>query len=433
MIYLFDNNENLIHILPRSKVINAVQTYEINKTISIECELVQNEYSLINQAEYIGHFYQNDFYMYKIIRNNIESVSTISGVHIVFDELKSNGYIRDIRPKNLTASVALGKILEGSRWEVGKVYSDKLGTSNWYDKSRLDALSDYLENWPVELGYRIDFDGRRIRGRYVDIYDSIGDDTGIRLVYGSNVLSVSAETSKANIYTALIGRGKGEEKTDEYGNTTGGFGRRIDFKDIVWSRTEGKPVDKPKGQEYVEIKEATEKFGFSNGSPRVKVEIFENCTDPTELLELTYKKLLEISRPQVTFKTTVEKIGNVNIGDFVNIIRRDLDLFYKARVFKIERNLVENGLSEITLGDYIATNAEKYRSEIKGKLDASDNAVNNIRSTVGEALSGINTRLEGVQKEATDKFNKVFSDLKNGLELQYYNDKAFNYELSDSN
>lgn len=422
MIYLFDKEENLIHIIPRKDVIDAVQPLEINKTISLECELRSNKYDFINKAEYVGHFYDNTFYMYRILRINISSTTVLTGVHIVFDELKSNGYIRDIRPKNMTASIALSKILDGTRWQIGRVQSDVIGSSNWYDKSKLEALSDYLEHWNVELDYRIDFDGSKIRGRYVDIYDKMGDDTGLRLVYGSNALEVKAETSKSEVYTALIGRGKGEEKVDETGQATGGYGRRINFKEVEWSVSNGKPVDKPLRQEFVENKEATKMFGFSDGKPRIKVEVFENCTDPAELLELTYQKLLTVSRPLVTFTTSVHKIGNVNLGDRVNIIRRDLNMFYKARIFKIERNLLENSLSKIELGDYIASNSEKHRTEIIGKLDASNSAIASLGNSI-----------EGLKNDSTNKINKLLEDLKNGLELQYYNDKAYNYELSDGN
>ena len=43
---------------------------------------------------------------------------------------------------------------------------------------------------------------------------------------------------------------------------TGGYGRRISFKDVEWRRTSGQPVDKPVGQEYVEIPAMTKVHGF---------------------------------------------------------------------------------------------------------------------------------------------------------------------------
>lgn len=448
MIYLFDNKENLIHIVPRSELRDAIQTIELNKSLSLDLEFKNINFDLINGCEYVGHFYEDVFYMYRIIRNDMSDTNTIKGTHIVFDELKSNGYIRDKRPNKTSAALALGAILDGTRWQVGTVQSNNIGTSNWYDISKLDALSDLISKWNVELDYRIIFDGQKITARYIDVYNRLGSYTGKRFVYGTNMLDITAETSKANIYTALIGRGKGEEKIDESGEVTGGYGRRIQFTDVVWSKSKGDPVDKPSGQEYVEIPERTAQFGFSNGQPRTKVIIFEDCTDPNELLKLTYAELEKISRPQVTFKTTIHKSSNFYVGDTVNIIRRDLNLFYEARVFKIERNLLNNDLSVVELGDYIPTNAEKHSKDIKNRLDSANNAIDNakinldvkvneLKNDIDEKVNQVNANTSGkideVKNEIGTKVNELLEDLKNGLELQYYNDAAFNYELSIGN
>lgn len=416
MIYLFDNKENLIKVVRKSDVLDAVQTMEINKTITLDCSFKADFTDEMNSAEYVGHYYKDVFYMYRIINvGRSNSVYTMQAIHVVFEELKAYGYIRDLRPSDMSVGQALIKLLDGSRWSVGIVESEKVGSSNWYDLSRFEALADLISKWDVELDYRIGFDGYRILNRYIDVYDKLGHDTGRRFVYGTNALTITSETTKASVYTALIGRGKGEEKTDENGEATGGYGRRINFADVEWSVVKGDPVDKPLGQEYVELQEATKAYGFSDGVARTKIEVFEDCDDKEELLRLTYQALVNYARPLVTFSATVEKIGSVQLGDTVRIIRRDYNLFYTARIFKIERNLINDMLTKVELGDYIPSNSEKNRVETKNKLEAASSAIQQMKV------------------ETESKVNKLLSDIKSGIELQYFNDQGFNYELANNN
>jgi hypothetical protein len=174
----------------------------------------------------------------------------------------------------------------------------------------------------------------------------MSSDKGKRFSYGSKLLSVVKEKDSAELYTALVGRGKGEEVGD-------GYGRRIGFEGVEWSVVNGDPVDKPLGQEFVELPEMTALYGFPDGEPRTNVAIFEDTEDETLLLQQTYEQLVNASRPQVQFKATVQLIGDVELGETVSIIRHDLNFKYKTRVFKIKRDLVNNKRTEVELGDRI--------------------------------------------------------------------------------
>lgn len=418
VLYLFDVSEKLIGVINSSKIVYAVQTEILNNLVSLDVELKDIEYEIVKNAEYIGHFdYMNKdtFCMYRIADNNTTDRTLIKAVHIVFDELKAYGYIRDKRPSKMLCSQALEIILDGSRWEVGHVNSTSIGSTNWYDSTRLDALSDFISKWNVELVYRVEFDGQKITGRYIDIYNQAGRDTGLRLVYGSSAIDIKAEENKSNIYTALIGRGKGEEKFDESGQATGGFGRKIDFKDVVWSKSKGDPLDKPLGQEYIELPSMSKLYGYSDGTAKTRIAEFGECTDKKELLKLTYNELVSVSRPRVTFEAVVYKIGNVGIGDKVRIIRRDLDLFYTARAFKIERNLLDNRLTKITLGDYIQTSTEKQRRA---------NA---------EKLRGIEQALRDFKEASIKNQASYIKRLQEAITKSYLNEDGYNYELKAGN
>lgn len=415
MLYLFDNKEELVKIIPNKDVVSAEQTMELKKVISLDVEVRGIDTEELKKAEYIGHFRKDIFYLYKILRVRTNITTTIKAVHVAFDELKSNGYIRDKRPTNTTASIALSIALEGTRWEVGTVATNKVASSNWYDKTHLEALTDILNKWDVEISFRILFDGQKIFKRYVDISGKLGTDTGTRIVYGTNTAEVIAETNRSSIYTAIIGRGKGEQKLDEEGEATGGYGRRINFKEIEWSLENGDPLGKPLGEEILIDPIATKQFGFG-GQPRTKIEVFGDCTDPRELLELSYKRLMQINRPLVSFKSTVNKLENdLDLGDTVSIIRRDLNLFYKTRVYKLVVNLLDNAETKVYLGDYIASNTEKQQIEANQKI------------------TDVTNKVEEVEEEIGLKVDGLLTDLKEGIELSYFNDNAYNYELGNDN
>ncbi|MHC5848273.1 phage tail spike protein, partial [Streptococcus pyogenes] len=81
----------------------------------------------------------------------------------------------------------------------------------------------------------------------------------------SNLLKVVYEESTDDIVTCLIGRGKGEEIQHEEAEPKDveghlpqeerrqGYGRRIEFTDVVWSVEKGDPIDKPAGQNFVAL------------------------------------------------------------------------------------------------------------------------------------------------------------------------------------
>ena len=349
-LFLFNNDEKLIGTV---SPLEGIQNEEINKIQTIECTTVYSE--LIEKASYIGHKDYSDnriFHLYKI--DHIIKTSTtdvkIVGVHIFFDDMESDGYIKDFRPTNREVVGVLTTILDGSRWQLGTVNIQRRYTGNFYYVTRKEALSKLIEATQIEIKPRLEFSRGKITGRYLDVFTRLGARNGKVFVHGRDLLTVSEKKSQGAIYTAVVGRGKGEE-TD-----TGGYGRRISFKDVEWRRTSGQPVDKPVGQEYVEIPAMTKLYGFEKGTkPRIKIVEFQDETDKEKLLRLSYEWLEKNSRMQVEYSAKVLNVGNLELGDTVGIFNPKLGIKYETRVFKVKRNLVDNKLTEFGIGDKVTT------------------------------------------------------------------------------
>lgn len=349
-LFLFNNDEKLIGTV---SPLEGIQNEEINKIQTIECTVVYSE--LIEKASYIGHKDYSDnriFHLYKI--DHVTKTSTtdvkIVGVHTFFDDMESDGYVKDFRPTNRELVGVLTTILDGSRWQLGTVNIQRRYTGNFYYVTRKEAISKLIEATQIEIKPRLEFSRGKITGRYLDVFTRLGGRNGKVFVHGRDLLTVSEKKSQGAIYTAVVGRGKGEE-TD-----TGGYGRRISFKDVEWRRTSGQPVDKPVGQEYVEIPAMTKLYGFEKGTkPRIKIVEFQDETDKEKLLRLSYEWLEKNSRMQVEYSAKVLNVGNLELGDTVGIFNPKLGIKYETRVFKVKRNLVDNKLTEFGIGDKVTT------------------------------------------------------------------------------
>ena len=349
-LFLFNNDEKLIGTV---SPLEGIQNEEINKIQTIECTVVYSE--LIEKASYIGHKDYSDnriFHLYKI--DHVTKTSTtdvrIVGVHTFFDDMESDGYVKDFRPTNRELVGVLTTILDGSRWQLGTVNIQRKYTGNFYYVTRKEAISKLIEATQIEIKPRLEFSRGKITGRYLDVFTRLGARNGKVFVHGRDLLTVSEKKSQGAIYTAVVGRGKGEE-TD-----TGGYGRRISFKDVEWRRTSGQPVDKPVGQEYVEIPAMTKLYGFEKGTkPRIKIVEFQDETDKEKLLRLSYEWLEKNSRMQVEYSAKVLNVGNLELGDTVGIFNPKLGIKYETRVFKVKRNLVDNKLTEFGIGDKVTT------------------------------------------------------------------------------
>lgn len=417
MLYLFNKNEVLIHELSSNMLASLVQVEELNKLMTLEFSVFAKYKNLMEDCEYVAHKDMenpNRVQMYRVVSSESDDYQVnYEAVHIIFDELKSYGYIREKRPDDVKATAALDIVLAGSRRVVGSVDDSPLKSLDFYDSTRLEALSQIISTYRMDLSFYLSFDGSKISGRYVNLQNFRGEDTGERFVYGSNALEVVRELDKSEVYTRLIPRGKGEEKFDEEGNSTGGYGRRIQITDVDRKANEEVPIDKPKGQEYLELTDMTEKFGFSDGEPRTVVKVFEDITDPVELLKEGYAYLVTCSRPLVQFKTKVYKKSRTNVGDIVRVIRKDLDIYYRTRIYKAKRDLLAESV-EVEFGDkLVTTQAEREKDIYKGLND-----LNNAIAESREAVSENNSYIRGIQDELT-----------RGM----FNEDGYNYELKAGN
>lgn len=363
-MFLFDRNQKVKRWLVDRDFIEAKMVEQINAADQLTFSVPLNKrlpssyfYAAIPQPRGSGYL------LFKIVTEKVSSDQIeYTAVESAYDELKSYHYIKDVRPENWKAGELLQTALEGTRWQVGQTYDSGTFSTNFYYISTLEAIQKIVELCGLEVTFEITLNPKthQIEHRLVNLYAQQGQRTGKRFEYGSNLLTVEREESAENLITALIGRGKGEAVYHEDNTaeeTPDGYGRRINFADVVWSKENGNPTDKPAGQEYVEDVDATAKYGFDDGKPRIGIEIFEDITDPAELLKATWSALQTLKRPQASFRASVMDVGDLGLGDTVAIVRHDIKIEYFTRVYKVTHNLLDERQNTIELGDDFSGNS----------------------------------------------------------------------------
>ncbi|WP_429949402.1 hypothetical protein IGJ55_002077 [Enterococcus sp. AZ170] len=366
-VYFFDDRQRFIRMVTKKFLTQNIQEKEIT---SDKSELLNDKLTVsvvfdkgIEEAAYMA-VKENDgtFSLYSIINSGDENNRNhFVGINFAVKELE--GFIvKDIRPQKKPISVVASQIMNATdgEWRVGYAKPNlPIITDTFYYLSVKDALKQ-LQTHGCEILFKCKIENNKITDKYIEIYDEIGSASNKRFVYGSTALSVVKEQDRSEIYTSLIGRGKGEEVGD-------GYGRRLEFAGIEWKTTANKPVNKPKDQNWIELSEMTEKYGIplKNGKMRKRegVVVFEDIEDAEELLLNTYNALIEMSRPLIQFKTEV--ISGDEIGNTIQVHRYDRDYHYRARIFSVVIDRLTGKVNSDIGDNLIKKSSIKTSSDLK--------------------------------------------------------------------
>lgn len=368
-IYFLDDKQKLLKVFGESKIIESIQAKEItpdkselmNDTLSVS---VIDDDKIRDAAFMAVRENGSSFSMYKITADSDpRGRLNFSGVNFAVDELSAY-IVTDMRPKDKSFKQVAEQILgyTNGEWRVGFVDSTLPALSGtFYYLSVRDALKQ-LQTFGCEILFKCTITGNKVTDKWIEIYKQIGKVSNKRFVYGSNALEVVRQRDRSQLYTSIIGRGKGEEVGD-------GYGRRIEFTNVEWKKSKGDPLDKPKGQNWLEYPEMTALYGIpmKNGSKRKRetVLILEDIEDPAELLQATYENLVEYSRPLIQFKTSI--LGGDAIGNIVPIHRSDKGYHYKTRVFSMKLDRV-TGKVECGLGDNLNSSSTRQAASIQNSV-----------------------------------------------------------------
>lgn len=256
-----------------------------------------------------------------------------------------------------TPAQAIAKALEGTRWSVGQC-DEGSGEYSVYHQSSLASVKDIAEAYKMEVEPVIELsaDGNSIAKRSVCLVKRLGRaSTALRLDYGSGLSGIDRVLSADDVVTRLYCYGKGVQTTDDDGNATGGYSRKITFADING------------GKEYIQDDSLLEVWGVPgpDGSLVHTEGIFEDgdCEDKATLLVEGRAALAERSKPIVSYEGTVEALGRAgfdanacDLGDNLQMVDTTFPkpLRLSGRVLEIVEDLLGDGSpSSVKVGNVI--------------------------------------------------------------------------------
>lgn len=284
------------------------------------------------------------------------------------------------RGSNDTPSQALAKALEGTRWSVGQC-DEGSGEYSVYHQSSLASVKDIAEAYKMEVEpvIQLSADGNSIAKRSVSLVKRLGRaNTALRLDYGSGLSGIDRVLSADDVVTRLYCYGKGVQTTDDDGNATGGYSRKITFADING------------GKEYIQDDSLLEVWGVpgTDGSLMHAEGVFEDgdCEDKAVLLAEGRAALGERSKPIVSYEGTVEALGRAgfdanacDIGDNLQMVDTTFPkpLRLSGRVLEIVEDLLGDG----------SPSSVKVGNVIEGIIKRSDRVQQTIDRLTGSAGS----------------------------------------------
>lgn len=256
-----------------------------------------------------------------------------------------------------TPAQAIAKALEGTRWSVGQC-DEGSGEYSVYHQSSLASVKDIAEAYKMEVEpvIQLSADGNSIAKRSVSLVKRLGRaNTALRLDYGSGLSGIDRVLSADDVVTRLYCYGKGVQTTDDDGNATGGYSRKITFADING------------GKEYIQDDSLLEVWGVPgpDGSLVHTEGIFEDgdCEDKATLLVEGRAALAERSKPIVSYEGTVEALGRAgfdanacDLGDNLQMVDTTFPkpLRLSGRVLEIVEDLLGDGSpSSVKVGNVI--------------------------------------------------------------------------------
>ncbi|NWO12414.1 phage tail spike protein [Virgibacillus sp.] len=274
--------------------------------------------------------------------------------------------VTDGETVNESAEAVLGIILQYSRWKVGHVADLGLYDISFSYQNAYDCLGKLTSRWGGEIVDRIEVAGNKITGRYIDIVQRKGSDTGKRFEMDKDIKNLT-RTVLYYPKTALYGQGKSLQSGEE------GAGK-VTFRDVEWVKEKGDPTDKPKGQAWVGDSVALETHGVFNhetGELMHRFGLFEDNDeeDPEKLLVKTWEAVQTEKAPKVQYEMDI--ITFYGIADYEHEhvflgdtgIARDKDMkpmvLVEARIMSWKYDIGNPRDGSLVLGNILDLNPDE--------------------------------------------------------------------------
>ena len=415
-LYLMDNNKYLIKIINTNHddivVYDDVYSPDLStgaETYTATFKVSYEEQPLLLEGNYIGFYWQDKFKLMQIKRT--ESQEHIDDIHITIHaefigiELY-NSYVENLVSDGNVTKI-LTDILKDTNYKVGYV-SPTLDAQDFrVEVTEITSVYTLLQNltptfneceW--EFGVEV---VDSIAGQYkftVNCYAN--GERGVkrydRFEPGKNSYGMKREGDITNFCSGIIPIGK----------------NGLTITNTKWETSQGDPLDKPLGQNYLFDPEAHALL--NNGGKYILMKYKSEAEDQYSLMWDAYYKLLELNKTKFSYEIPVymteEKYETIGIGDTNYVVNNKFNppIMLEARISKFEISFTDRSKNKITLANF-----KEVQSRIKSltKQDIVNSVVGQITGKLTESdVIAIRKYLEqlGVDKATIDKLIAKYKD-----------------------
>lgn len=479
--FIYDSIGSLKMIL--TKAYSARVTQELGKYDSFTADLPNDSAALsaVMNGYYIGVPIKDTihFELFKLERPSVgPDTITITGVDAAGYDLQTQGAVAQIKTKSISLKEALDLVFAGTNWNYslleGKYKNQPLSYETGSKKGLLDKIK---EQWGLTTQFIYDVKNNQIEGRVCLIGEKFEHDTDRKIVRGRDAVDWRYDRDLTSLYSAILPTGDDVEKTTTHtekiaidkkakaskkttteniplGTTTitvetdpqaGKKTTTVTNKYIAnissasLSKANGDPLDKAKGTLSITIPELVDKYAWLDSKnkthPRMIVKKFPGYKDPYKLAIKACNWLIANSRPKVSITATADKIGDAELGDLITVSDTNAGFEMKEPVTKIERNLLADLDSLITIGTYslksVAQRLHEQKHKTKKALARHKHAIHKLRKKLkehekklGDLSDKLNGAGAGVMTDTTGRFAMHFDQNTPGKVLT----ADFNYD-----
>lgn len=300
-------------------------------------------------------------------------MTTVTATEAAVAEL-ANSIVREIRLDETDAQTAVRETIAGSDFVLGKTAAGRKGQIQKIYAQRWKVLREIESTCNVRIIPHYEMRDGKITAKVVDIEEKTYRRIGRILQRETDATNVRITTSGCSIARLYgVGRSTGTQDPPE----------SVTFKDVVWSRAAGDPMDKPAGQDYLEDPEM-----IARGITHEDVFEDRNITDPDELIRETHKVFLERRRPKVSGIATAFDVSYmpgyehkaVELYDILDVPMENGGTA-EGKVIDIQRDYIRPDLTQIVLGE------EKDAGGIIRKVAQLKSEAQSLRASASAAAS----------------------------------------------
>ena len=341
-VYVFDKDRRVRVPLGPGDAVDLIHDENNHQiTISIKASFA------VRNGEYIGfNCVDGHFRLFCVIASALDDdrhMTDVTAADAIIQDMKE---IIIEEKQILDASLwdMLLEFLPDESWMITGEAPDRLEKIRAYYMSMWSLVTtmEQLYEWKIDAYYQ--FDGGEISTRVLRMHSG-------EPVFRGRIFQSGRDASKAYVnatgrpITRLYGLGKSTGTEDEPKN--------LNFADVVWSKANGDPADKAKGQTWVEDGEAVAADG-------VHTDIFnaQDAETPEDLLKRTWEELQRRKNPAVTVKATVADMEmvkgyshlQIRLGDLVAVVLKT-GTIVEAKIIAIKRHYFRPWMTTITIGE----------------------------------------------------------------------------------